>query len=244
MPPQITLACINIEMSKHLDEVCEFLSRRKPEVTCIQELNEHDIARLSTVLDGAPHVFVPMTCRTEANIVMGMAVFSRLTIASTSILYYRGSPDVVPHFDATDADTKSKTQNQMVIVCDVEKNDASFRIATTHFTWTPDGKPDAIQRHDMDILLRELDTLGELVICGDFNFPRGGELFTRMSERFKDNIPMQYKTSIDPDLHRAGALQLMVDGLFSTPGYSASNVELHAGVSDHCAITGLISRNF
>jgi hypothetical protein len=48
-------------------------------------------------------------------------------------------------------------------------------------------------------------------------------------------------TSIDPKLHRAGALQLMVDGLFTTPGYEASDVMLHTGVSDHCAITARIA---
>ena len=63
-----------------------------------------------------------------------------------------------------------------------------------------------------------------------------------MSDRFKDNIPLRYTTSIDPNLHRAGALELMVDGLFSTPGYVVSDVALHSGVSDHCAITCAISR--
>jgi|GEM_PF-5115909 hypothetical protein len=34
----------------------------------------------------------------------------------------------------------------------------------------------------------------------------------------------------------------MVDGVFSTPEYEVSNVQLHSGVSDHLAITGDISK--
>ena len=43
-------------------------------------------------------------------------------------------------------------------------------------------------------------------------------------------------------LHRAGPLQLVVDGMFSTDDYSVSEVALHQGVSDHCAITALVSK--
>jgi endonuclease/exonuclease/phosphatase family metal-dependent hydrolase len=242
MRPKISLACVNIEMSEHLDEVCEFLSRRKPEVVCIQELCEPDIERLAAALDDAAYVFAPMTRRTDASIVMGIAVFSRLAITQKFILPYRGSPEIVPHFDATNAATKNKTQNHLIVACDVEKGGALLRIGTTHFTWTPDGHPDDVQRRDLKVLLNQLDTLNEFVICGDFNFPRGGELFAIMSDRFKDNIPTRYTTSIDPNLHRAGALELMVDGLFSTPDYVVSDVKLHSGVSDHCAITCVISR--
>jgi hypothetical protein len=34
----------------------------------------------------------------------------------------------------------------------------------------------------------------------------------------------------------------MVDGLFSTPGYLVSDVELHSGVSDHMAITANVAK--
>ena len=79
-----------------------------------------------------------------------------------------------------------------------------------------------------------------LVLCGDFNAPRGGEIFTRLATQSRDNVPSHYVTSIDPKLHRAGPLQLMVDGLFSTDGYRLSEVVLHNGVSDHCTITAVV----
>jgi endonuclease/exonuclease/phosphatase family metal-dependent hydrolase len=241
MPPKISLACLNIEMSKHLGAVGKFLSQRLPEVVCLQELFEQDVQHISSALGGAPHVFVPMS-RRDPNVIVGIGIFSWLPIKRKVDLHYRGSLDLLPRFDSTNALTKSKTQNQLLLVCEFEKEGALFHVGTTHFTWTPNGRADDIQRHDLKILLDQIDTLDELVLCGDFNFPRGGELFTIISNRLKDNIPTHYITSIDPKLHRAGALQLMVDGLFSSGGYVVTDVELHSGVSDHCAITAEISR--
>jgi endonuclease/exonuclease/phosphatase family metal-dependent hydrolase len=241
MVPHLSVACVNIEMSKHLDAVCEFLSRHRPEIVCVQELCEHDAERLGAQLDGARHFFVPMTKRSAENAVTGIGIFSRFPVVNQLALYYRGSPGIVPQFDLTSAYTKSKTQNHMVGFCDVEKENQLFRIGTTHFTWTPDGAADDIQKEDLKALLTCLDPLDEFVLCGDFNFPRGGELFATMARRFKDNIPMRYKTSIDPHLHRAGPLELMIDGVFSTTHYDVSDVELHSGVSDHCAITYKLS---
>ena len=63
-----------------------------------------------------------------------------------------------------------------------------------------------------------------------------------------DNIPPQYPTSIDVTLHKRGRerphefADKMVDGLFTTPGYRARDVELHFGISDHAAVTALIER--
>jgi endonuclease/exonuclease/phosphatase family metal-dependent hydrolase len=88
-----------------------------------------------------------------------------------------------------------------------------------------------------------LEMLGQrsIILCGDFNAPRGREIFSRLAKRWHDNVPLHYVTSIDPKLHRAGPLQLMVDGVFSTTDYRVRNVVLHQGVSDHCAITADIA---
>ncbi len=87
-----------------------------------------------------------------------------------------------------------------------------------------------------------LDAEEGFVLCGDFNAPRGGEIFSELAARYRDNIPAQYTTSIDASLHRAGDLQLMVDGIFTTPEYQASSVLLHSGVSDHYAVTADITK--
>ena len=68
------------------------------------------------------------------------------------------------------------------------------------------------------------------------------EAFDRIARKYKDNIPKKYKTSLDQNLHRVKGLQYMVDGLFTTPGYKASNVKLVDGVSDHVAIVADIEK--
>ena len=122
----------------------------------------------------------------------------------------------------------------------VAVGDNRFTIGTTHFPWTPDGSASDHQRQACDQLLAVLGHR-ELLLCGDFNAPRGGEIFTRLAIHWHDNIPANYTTSIDPKLHSAGPLQLMVDGVFSTPCYQIRDVVLHQGVSDHCAITAKVS---
>ena len=81
------------------------------------------------------------------------------------------------------------------------------------------------------------------VLAGDFNAPRGGEIFSHIAERYTDNIPPHYTTSIDGTLHRAGPIPFMVDGLFTTPSYRAKGVHLEFGVSDHAAVAATIEKN-
>lgn len=63
------------------------------------------------------------------------------------------------------------------------------------------------------------------------------------AQNLKDNVPETYRTSIDGNIHRAGPLPLMVDCLFTTPGYTAADVVLKDGVSDHMAVAGEIRKS-
>ncbi|MBI5004534.1 endonuclease/exonuclease/phosphatase family protein [Candidatus Kaiserbacteria bacterium] len=238
----ISLVSLNIERSKHLDRVIPFLLERDPDVVCIQELLERDIPYFEKTF-GMQCVFGPSglhlasELETEPVMMMGSALLSRLPIGARKIEYYAGSEERARR-DAP----QRVLHNSKLITCDVEKDASIFRIATTHFTWTPHGRPNDEQREDMRHLFKLLASAGEFVLAGDFNAPRGGEIFTAIAERYKDNIPAKYTTSIDGSLHRAGNLQLMVDGIFSTPAYEVSDVELHTGISDHCAITATIAK--
>jgi endonuclease/exonuclease/phosphatase family metal-dependent hydrolase len=83
----------------------------------------------------------------------------------------------------------------------------------------------------------------EIVFCGDFNAPRGGEIFSAFADRYKDNIPEKYKTSLDSSHKGYGKPwweTTMVDGIFSTPRYIVKNVIFHKGLSDHQAVTAEI----
>jgi endonuclease/exonuclease/phosphatase family metal-dependent hydrolase len=245
----LSLVSLNIEQSKHLERVILFLQERQADVVCLQELMEYDIPLFEKEL-GMRCFFAGMTKHPASGRpgVMGVGILSRLPVTSTSTEYYWGDPGVLHDFDFTNATTKHATENHMVLWCDVEKDGDMFKIGTTHFAWTPDGMPDEFQRRDLRALLLLVEKKEEMVLCGDFNMPRGGELFAQLAERYKDNIPAHYKTSMDLQLHRAresdpeGLSTKMVDGLFTTPAYITSDVELVSDVSDHCAVVATVER--
>mgnify|MGYP003518349091 FL=1 len=89
--------------------------------------------------------------------------------------------------------------------------------------------------------------MGEFIITGDFNAPRGRETFAIFAEKFKDNIPLSYESSLDTKFHRSpeirsGERKNMVDCLFSTPSYFITDVKLIEGVSDHKAIVAFLEK--
>ncbi len=243
MSASLKLVSLNIEKDRHLDRIVPFLLQHMPDVFCAQEVYESSIPVIAEALPGSEHVYVPMTRRPKENPpqMQGVAIFSRLPIKARDVRYYGGTPNSVPDSDDRDPSTYNAS-NRPLVICEVEKDGTIFRVVTTHFTWTPDGEPSDEQRNDVRVLLQILEPVNDLILCGDFNMPRGGELFGLLAERYKDNVPPQYTTSIDGDLHRCGQLNRMVDGIFSTPAYSVSHVEMVSGVSDHCALTAEISR--
>lgn len=246
--PSIKLVSLNIEMSKHLGLVEKFLISEMPDVVCLQELLEHDIPRISVACPGATHIFQPMSRMISEvpGAIYGIGIFSRIKVVTHGEQYYVGRPALLPESDLSDPRTFNAA-NRMVMWCDVEKDGTQLRFATTHFTWTPDGRPSDEQRRNMHTLIGVLGDLGEFILTGDFNAPRGGEIFAMLTERYTDNVPAKYKTSIDIALHRDGKLRLnelidkMVDGLFSTPAYLVSDAKMISGVSDHCALVADVS---
>jgi endonuclease/exonuclease/phosphatase family metal-dependent hydrolase len=244
----LRLVSVNIERSKHLDLVCSFLENENADVVCVQELCERDIPTIRRAA-GEHVIFTPFAVHPAdtsdtSDPVVGVGIFSRHPFVHTEIVYYRGSEDAA----RTESPRETFT-NHALVVADIRSDEATTRIVTTHFTWTPDGSASQLQRVNAAAMFERLAGMGEFVLCGDFNAPRGGEIWAMITDHFKDNVPAKYATSIDASLHRAGRtrpqelVDKMVDGLFSTPGYQVSDVELHTGVSDHCAITATISKS-
>lgn len=246
----LKLVSINIERSMHLDLVGSFLAESDADVVCVQELMEADAPVLARAMGNAQYIYEPMGRRTgEGDVgIMGVGIFSKIPVLSSDAAYYVGERGRMLDSDSDNAATFNSF-NRMVLHADVQQAGTQYRIATTHFTWTPNGLPTDEQRSDMDALKRALGTLGEFVLCGDFNAPRGGEIFAELSKNYRDNVPLQYVWSLDLSIHRAGSGSLqehakqaglegfMVDGLFTTPHYEATSVALVGGVSDHMAIT-------
>ena len=240
----LSLISLNIEKEKHLDLVRKFFVNSKPDVICLQEVFESDFVNLKKEL-AMEGLFCPMAIieRTYDRSFekIGVAILSKLKIVSSDCKYYRGNKDILRYESGQSLDKRYKMIFAVLAKIKVVFDGKEFNIFSTHFTWTPDGLANDTQRKDVAQLLDILSKEKSFVLCGDFNAPRGGEIFAKIAEKYKDNIPPEYESSIDPDLHRKPGLRLMVDGLFSTPDYIAEHVKLVCGVSDHCAIKAKIS---
>src|SRR3989344_8774649 len=244
MSPSLKFASINIEGHKHLDRVIPFLRNFKPDVVCFQELFEQDIEHFERELQ-MKCVFMPMAREPEKKYsgvalpIMGVGILTSLSCSGVRNDFILELPGGIP----SGRSGEPNSRNRVFLSALISKDGFTFRIGNTHFTWSPDGSLNEEQRRDFPVLLSLLGGYKDIFFSGDFNAPRGGEIFTALSSRYKDNIPSHYTTSIDKDLHRAGDLQLMVDGLFSTPDYTVTDVKLSSGVSDHMAVTALISKS-
>ncbi|MCR4326938.1 MAG: endonuclease/exonuclease/phosphatase family protein [Candidatus Roizmanbacteria bacterium] len=237
MNSQITLVSINIEGDKHLDKIIPFIKQEQPDVVCLQEVMQSSVDHLKESLN-MELVFVPMK-QVVGHGVKGIAIATNLPILETWVLYYAGDKDVLP---VTQAGEKRDpyANNHMVLAVRVEKNGDTYTFADTHFTWSPDGH--VIERQEVDAknMLAQLSTLPECILCGDFNAPRGGSIWGKIAQCYTDNIPSNVTTTIDPQLHRAGPLPYVVDGLFSSRGYTISDAKVVSGISDHQAIVGSV----
>jgi endonuclease/exonuclease/phosphatase family metal-dependent hydrolase len=239
----LALACINIERSKHLSRIVAFLRQQAPDVACLQEVVADDVGALAEELAYPHRFFVPMCRFPEPNGLrpVGIAILSHHAFAARADLRYAGGGGGQDVLDRSSETARFSTNRYSVGLVDIPCNGETFTIGTTHFPWSDHARTLDFQRRACDRLLEVLDGRS-LVLCGDFNAPRGKEIFHRLAARWTDHIPPSHRTSLDPILHRAGSLQLMVDGVFSTPDYHVSGVRLHQGVSDHCAITARIGK--
>lgn len=234
------LASLNVERSRHLDRFIPFLRGLEPDVVCLQELVRRDIDAIKAGT-GLAHVhFAQMAVHPVDGQPFGVGILAREPFEGTDTVVYAGGGDGSRMFDRTTEESKVATCRYLVARARLGGAARGITVATTHFPWTPDGEPRGFQTEAVERLVSQLK--GPLVLTGDFNAPRGGPIFSMLAGAWRDCIPPGVATSIDPELHRAGPLQLMVDGLFVTPDYRADGVALHTGLSDHMGITAEVTR--
>lgn len=234
MYASLLLASVNIERRKHLDLVRAFLRTQNPDVVCFQEINDGTVTLLKAEFQ-MHGVFVPRVVVRDEPGIEGIAVLSKYPITQASAARYDAAlPQLQPlkHLHLY----RPGAWLQLV---EIEKDGQRFQLANTHFTWADKGDVTDEQRANMEKLLALTTPLSPLVLVGDFNTPRGKELYTALSGQFTDNIPASVQTTIDGAWHRAGSLQLVVDGMFSK-GYQVRDVQVLDGVSDHCAVLGTV----
>ena len=248
------LISINIQNNLHNEKVLELVKKENANVVCMQELLEEDFDffKRSLNMDGVFCIWRYIehsSCRDMIGKKEGVAIFSKNIVESGSIFYKGKKENMLLSFDDYISSPLYSHNNGLAWVVVNNNIGLPIKIVTTHLPVTQvgmsgpyvEGESTPFQLEIVDKLINTLKAFGELVLCGDMNAPRGRGTFTRLSKTFKDNIPETYKTSLDQNLHRVKGLQLMVDGLFTTPLRQVSNVKLVDGISDHMAIVAEIN---
>lgn len=235
----IKLISVNIEGDKHVDRVQNFLKNENPDAVCLQEVFEKDVTLLKSTLF-PHHIFVPMmkVSRDGKLFLKGLAFLSRLPIVDSFHEYYAGK-NYLPISTA-----RPNSNNRVLLVTTIMKGNEQFTIASTHFIWSSKGKTTNKQKISLENLLKILQKIGDCILCGDFNAPRGRLIYKRLASLYTDNIPKEVTSTLDPILHEVKGLEFVVDYLFSTPKYSVTNVKVAEGVSDHKAIVAQIKTHY
>jgi endonuclease/exonuclease/phosphatase family metal-dependent hydrolase len=236
---EISAICLNIECDRHIPKIWKLLSDQPAEVILLQEIFKDDITKFEDHLS-MPCYFSGLTylqCD-RGTPEMGIATFTNLKIVTSSVVYYRGQADKLPCITTTEPEKMARP----LLITELSNGSDEFCFINTHFTWSANATPSEQQFIDYHKMVETLDSIPEFVLCGDFNAPRGTAIFNLLASKYKDNIPQDIKTTLDRKLHKAGNLDLVVDGLFTTPKYQTSIVEVISGVSDHCALRFKISK--
>jgi len=236
----LKLITINIEGSKHLDKVLAFLKKENPDVVCLQEVFAVDFPKIKNELKMEGKYFSTSNKASinkytaQANGQEGVALLTRLPHDSIKGHYYVGKGDI-PLF------TDPYAKDRVLVHSTIESQEKKYTIGTTHFTWTPDGQPDKKQWQAFHSLMNYIKKFDNFVLCGDLNAPRGREMFAEFTKYFTDHLPLEINSTLDPKLHKAGHLELVVDTIFSTSYYTVHNIKTAEGISDHKAIIGEIT---
>lgn len=238
----LKLISLNIETDRHLDKIIPFLKSEKPDVVCFQEVFSVNLPLFKKL--GFNVCFTPIVKFTQPNRSgfsllgnSGLAILNNQPFDSIQSQYY-GYPDnrIPEHNDIPWID------NHALLWVKVNKDSQSYTIANTHFIWAMPETGDKFQAQPLQRLLKILQTIPDFVLAGDLNAPRGKKTWVTLASLYQDNIPQTIVSTLDPKLHRAGPLNWVVDGLFSTPHYQIKNVQVKCGISDHCAVVAQISK--
>lgn len=239
----------NIQGRQHIDKITHLIEAHQPDVLCLQEAD----AKILNVLteQGYTYHFLPNIKRQvpEIMITEGVVLAAKEMQNVQEHYYHYPKNGIVLQNKSLYRETTALGY----IMADCLVDDVSYKIATTHFTWTARGDIACEdQKADMDALLAQLSTEPEHILCGDFNIPRAfNPLYKVLVDKYVDTIPEQYKSSLDKTFHRLGNVasrshlftHFMVDYIFTQPPYRAENVELIFGVSDHAAVVADIYLN-
>lgn len=245
---EIKIATLNMEGRLHTPRVIQFLGDESPDIACLQEVPSSLVSRLRKThgYHGryASLVYIPpgILRHDMEGGNNGLLILSRERLEpasnSSSRFYYRRSENHLPVANGITA-----VDNRLLLTGKVKWEGSDYTVATTHFTWTPNGEPNKEQWEDLPKLKAIFSRwVRECIFVADTNSSRGGKIWAELAKIFTDNVPAHVTSTLDPNLHKKGDLQLVIDGLFTTPEYKASRVRIVEGVSDHKALVGFVER--
>jgi endonuclease/exonuclease/phosphatase family metal-dependent hydrolase len=239
--PSFSILSVNIEGDNHLETIQALIKQKEPDIVCLQEIFQQDVTLFETQMQ-VKGLFVPLCSINSSTRVRlnprgewGIAIFSKLPVLELSVLPYQGELNHIPPYDNDDPNST----NRALLLTKVQIGTAHSYVATTHFTWSMNGEVTELQKTHVERVSKLLHPYSPLLLCGDFNAPRGKAIFQRLADQYTDNIPANETTTIDQNLHRKKGIQFVVDGMFSTPQLKAQHVEVIDGVSDHKALFGV-----
>lgn len=243
------IVSLNVERNKHLDTVIPFLQREKPEVLCLMEVMELSVPTIASSL-GMHATFAPLTILNgwEEDVrgcVLGTALLTREPHTVLGIPYYHGDGNNLGTLNEKYSDEEAHAAIARPVILAEVHGTISCTVGVIYFTYstsyTVNGQPDDAQRESLQKLLSILTPYQDLLLCGDFNIPRGTELYDVLCAHFTDTIPLTYESSLDPVLHRKHGLKYVVDYMWTRGAYTVEGVTLHSGISDHCAVVGTVA---
>ena len=239
----LTVVSLNIEHDKHLEKIIPAVKRIHSEVCCFQEAILSSVPKLSSDLDLPYSYFIPLAngSQTKAwNIhpddQWGILFLSKTPFRDSGLYCHVGDQETVPEIRK-----HPNSVRRAIAWIKISK----FTLLQTHFTWTPVhwGGITLEQSTDFAKLLAGLDQFPSGVLCGDLNSPRGKSLWSQLADRFTDYTPPEIITTIDPKLHRAGDLKIVVDCVFGWGDHQVTDTELLTGISDHYGFKFIVRLN-
>jgi endonuclease/exonuclease/phosphatase family metal-dependent hydrolase len=235
---------LNIEGDKHLESIFTYLKDKNMDVVCFQEVFKIDQSLIEEKLQ-MTSFFVPLSIIGQNSFGLspkgksGLLMLTKRPEIAFSYQYYtkhsKGIPNLIGH--------QPNSGDRALLWAKIKLNHQEIIVSTTHFTWSPDGETTDEQRESLLKLLAITQNFNRpFILCGDFNAPRGREIFDLLASQLTDHIPPDVKTTIDGKFHRAGGLKLVVDGFFSSKQFSdqVSSVKLIDNLSDHLAVEAQI----
>ncbi len=222
--------------------ILDFIYRKRLDVVLLQEVYEGSLEEIRNALGGQV-VFsrmckLSLTDRAEEAEGWGVAIGSKNPILDSREDYYHGTRD-----DSSDIVLNNGLRStSSLLQAGIKIGSERFNFATTHFTWHNQPQPSDEQLRDFAKLAYFLNDTPDMVLTGDFNSPRGYQIFDSIAQRYRDNIPPDIDTTMDTGVRPEATWKYVVDGFFTSEHYLASNVRLIQGLSDHKGIIGEVQR--